>query len=311
MSELVKSYQICWKVGIRARQEGVLLSNPAFQIIKNPWYGWAADPFLFEKDGTTYIFAEVWNYFTQKGSIAYCTYKNGSITQWKKVISEWYHMSYPFIWEDDRGIHICAETNEAKKIYCYTAKCFPEKWIKEKSILEEGRYADSTILFQDDKPAYMFTYATDGENKGKLCRIKLKSDMSVDGKIDIITSNQEIARPGGGFLEEGGILYRVAQNCSTSYGESLFFCRVLDTDGDYVEEKSFERRYEDVSKGVNEACIGMHTYNRSKHFEVIDFRIMHFNIFDYVFSRLMVLRNFIGRNVLKTIMIILKILKIK
>ena len=299
MTALLKSYQIIWKVGIRRRQEGILSDKAEFHLIKNPWYGWVADPFLFKKEDTTYIFAEVWNYFRQRGSIAYCKIHDGKIGKWKIIISQWYHLSYPFIWEDKNGVHICAETNECQKIYSYRAKEFPDKWVKEKVIIDNGKYADSTFLFRNKLPEYLFTYAIDGVNKGNLCRIKVNENLEPISALESITDVPELSRPGGNFITEHGELFRIAQNCSKSYGESLFFCKVKDKGQYYCEEKSFERRYEDIKTDLPIKCIGMHTYNRSKNYEVVDFRIRQFNIWNFLFSKLMIFCNFIGRNILK------------
>ncbi len=306
MSGLIKSYQVEWKVGIRKREQGILSVDSPFFIIQNPWYGWAADPFLFEKDGTVYIFAEVWNYFRQRGSIAFCCYQDGKASPWKNVISEWHHMSYPFIWEDEQGIHICAETNEAKKIYTYRAAEFPFRWKKETVILEGDKYADTTLLPENGTMKYLFSYQIQ-KGTSFLVRGRLQKDMSLDGKLELITNDARIARPGGKFFSENGELYRVAQNCSVSYGESLIFLKLLACGEHYQEEFAFERRLEEIKMQPEEtACIGMHTYNRSEHFEVVDFRIRSFHFWDYIFSKLMIFRNFIGRNVLKVVRIFYK-----
>lgn len=108
---------IQWIIGYRKKQEGLLEKGEPFLFI-NPWYGWCADPFIFETDTDVYIFSEIWNYFKQRGSIGYCKLmKNNKFSKWRTIIAEKYHMSYPFIWKDNAGIHICAETSGNESIY--------------------------------------------------------------------------------------------------------------------------------------------------------------------------------------------------
>lgn len=277
------SIHINWKIGLRIREKGLLCDGGTFQIIKNPWWGWAADPFLFESDGIIYIFAEVWNFFLQRGTIGYCTISNGQASKWNVIIKERYHLSYPFIWKDEKGIHICAETCGKRNIYFYTAKKFPDNWEKEESKLTGRKYADSTMLFNKEGAIqYCFSYIVEGINIGRLCRYSVRGDMFDKNSEICITEDAEIARPGGAFFREKGVLYRVAQNCGESYGRSLIFLEVISAEAPYKEKRIKEVLFDDVKTDIEFKKIGMHTYNRSEHYEVVDFRTKQFNFLSMV-----------------------------
>ena len=125
---MIESAKISWKIGYRKRN-----SNDPIKMIKNPWWGWCADPFLFEYKEETYVFAEIWNYFSLKGCIGYYKIKGQNCDKrWHIIIEEKYHMSFPYIWQDVDGIHICAETNGAKKLGIYNCINFPKEWVYEK-----------------------------------------------------------------------------------------------------------------------------------------------------------------------------------
>ena len=54
-----------------------------YELIPNPNWAWAADPFLVEYKGELYIFAELFLYKSERnGVIGYCKYKNGTFGEW-------------------------------------------------------------------------------------------------------------------------------------------------------------------------------------------------------------------------------------
>ena len=303
MSKSYTPYNICWNIGIRKRQDGIFSKGKKFKILKNPWWGWLADPFIIKKDGRTYIFAEVWNYFRQWGSIAYAEYSNGKIGKWKSVISEFYHLSYPHLWEENGQIYMCAETNESQSLYLYKAVDFPNKWAKFKIIKDNIICADSTFLKdKNSKNKYCFTFVIGNEGKGHLSRITCDDKYNFINETLDITDDMRYARPGGAFINYENKIVRVAQNCSESYGQSIFFMEVnKNAFGVYKEKIMFERKIEDITNDAGLKPIGMHTYNFSEDYEVTDFRVEKFNIFDCFFYYLRPVRNFAGRNIMKII----------
>lgn len=286
-----KPYKIRYYIGIRKRQKGILEPSKRFYIIKNPLSGWCADPFIFEYKDCTYIFAEKWDYIKQKGIIAYTQIKGGKTTQWEEIIEEPYHLSYPNIWRDDKGVHICAESSSSGEVYTYTAVDFPNIWRKDKIWWRGNSLADTTILFdKKNSPQWLFTYGCSGLVNGKLFRIKLNSEQEVEGNLLFVSRNKKVARPGGKFIFDENSIYRVAQNCSKSYGRSISICKVLEcTEKCYKEKFKFERSFEYMKTDKKLKIIGMHTYNCSTKYEVVDFRVNKFGLIDmffYILKRL-------------------------
>lgn len=261
--------------------------------IKNPWWGWAADPFLVEADGVTYVFAELWNYFFQKGSIGYIEITDGHVGEWKIAIREWYHMSYPFIWRDEKGYHICAETSRIKQTYCYDAVVFPKKWRKSKIYNTGLNLADTTFLFDENMNIKIaFSYLIEG-NLGKLISL----DTSWNGRYSVLSEDLHNARMAGAIIKQKREKYRLAQICDESYGKGICVNRI-------VNEKPYQ---EELMKEVffsNKICkskydiIGMHTYNQSDEYEVIDLRYHHFNSMNFICFYLIKAINFVARNLI-------------
>lgn len=276
---MVESVAISWKIGLFEDNDiFALKEKKKMHLLPNPWWGWCADPFLFEYEGDVYVFAEIWNYFKQRGAIGY--YKvTGNDNSWHIVISERYHLSYPMIWKDEQGIHICAESCGCMDLHRYDCVDFPDRWKKERVYIREQKLADSTFLFNDSgNPVYCFTYEILGKNKGILKRYNFKDDY-IDMKSETeITRNSKFSRPGGMFIRRDGKIYRVAQDCSNSYGEHLCFLKV-ENDNPYRESMTKMISYESFNVAD---CIGIHTYNKLGKYEVVDFRIRKFSIINFI-----------------------------
>ena len=61
------------------------IKNITFKTIPNSYTYWVADPFPFEKDGKLYIFGEMYDYFSLKGSTAYTALINCNFPKWKQI----------------------------------------------------------------------------------------------------------------------------------------------------------------------------------------------------------------------------------
>ena len=77
-----------WNVAIRNKSTGDILDNTKipFKVIKNNFRYWAADPFILEKDGKAYIFAELYDYVLRRGVLGYCSIEGDKASKWKPII---------------------------------------------------------------------------------------------------------------------------------------------------------------------------------------------------------------------------------
>ncbi len=81
-----------------------------FRTIKNGWNYWVADPFPVEVEGKLYIFGEMYEWTTLKGSICYTELTENGFTKWKKIIEEPYHLSFPNIFKIKNEFYMCPES---------------------------------------------------------------------------------------------------------------------------------------------------------------------------------------------------------
>lgn len=270
-----KLFNDSWNVAFRRKTKGILrdLKTP-FIVINNPPHCWAADPFVIEDKGTTYIFAELYDSRRGRGVIGYCELlENDTWTEWRPVIIEPYHLSYPHVYRENNEIYMIPEANQSRTLYCYKAVEFPEKWEKLSPIRENVRYAD-TSLFQWKEHSFALTYDVENIEDYKLILLDLEHP-EYDRVINL--SDADYRRPAGRMDSEHSI--RVAQNCRNGYGEGLIFYRYgISDENQYSEKQVAELTPNQINLSEKKYLCGMHTYNTSEHYEVIDIKTREFSL---------------------------------
>lgn len=265
-----------WNIAWRRACPGAILcdSDTVFQVVKNPIRYWAADPFIVEWEGITYVFAELYDYILRRGIIGYCTITNNMTSKWKPVIKEKYHLSFPYIYRIGNQFYMIPESHEAGALYRYKATSFPEQWEKDLVIRTGVNYVD-TVLLSEPSPSYAISYNL--TNNGNHLTLLDLLDSEHDQSLDLPC--QFLRRPAGRPLFSQCI--RVAQDCSDEYGKGLIFYQYLLSDGQY-KEKELTRKYpHSFNYSIPVYLEGIHTYNCCEHFEVIDIKTRRFNPIDF------------------------------
>lgn len=282
MLERTPLFAESWNVALREKPCGTLLDDKKtpFRILKNSLRYWAADPFLFEHEGETYIFAELYDYIRCKGGLGYCKWNNGAPTEWKQVITEPYHLSYPCIFQKGTDIFIMPESGADKSLYCYKAVHFPDQWEKAQVLRKNVVYGDTTP-FCVESHRYALTYDVSNTQHYALKLLNLEDAFSKD--VDVSSEDWNQQRPAGNFFYYGTQLVRPAQVCVRDYGEGLNFFACSVTDGQYQEQKIQQIMPDELT--FTSACIldGMHTYNGTEKYEVIDIKTRRLNFLNLFF----------------------------
>ena len=283
MFERTGLYAESWNVAWRKKKTGSILNDfvTPFQIVKNNFKYWAADPFLFQYDDDFYIFAELYDYVECRGGLGYCKWNGKTFGKWKKVISESYHLSYPFIFDKDGQIYIMPESGASQTLYLYRAVDFPDKWEKMNVLRKDVVYGD-TSLFEWGGRTYALTYNVRDSKEYKLVLLDMKDEIN-DCTIDSMYPSEHLRPAGKMFCWEGRCL-RPAQNCTNDYGEGLIFYEYnIDIKGSYTEDVVQGIMPKQLTFSKNILLDGMHTYNSMNGFEVIDIKTRRFNLLNFVF----------------------------
>lgn len=271
MGEEMKKFEF-WTIAYRKRGAKLLLedSTAAFHIIENTWRYWCADPHLFENEGRTYVFAELYDRVLRRGVIGCCEITDSGYTPWKVILKMPWHLSYPHIFKKDGEIYMIPESYVGNEIALYKATNFPEKWEKVKTLKKDYVAVDSTLFTYKGK---MWLQTLQFEKDHELFRLfAVKEDRLSDTSFQIAKDDAN-KRPAGKLFWYSGKFYRPAQDCTDNYGCALNFYEVTKADNDAYEEtlvvKILPTEIRSDFSGVPQ---GIHTYNLSDKYEIIDLK---------------------------------------
>lgn len=280
---LRKFYSESWNVAFRNNSTGDIFQNKSdpFIIIKNSFRYWAADPFIIEIEDKVFIFAELFDYVLRRGILGYCTISNNKASKWKPIITEPYHLSFPCVFIQDNIIYLMPESNAGKVLTLYKSEKFPHDWQKIEILRSDVKFVDTTpmpIPWQN----YAVTHNIDNMDNPKLLLIDLNNK-----KDDTYISHNDPlrSRPAGHFFYYKKKLIRPAQYSEDNgegYGKSLIFYECNFDGSEYSETEFIEIKPKELCYDKKIHLNGMHTYNSSEHYEVIDIKTRRFNPLDFI-----------------------------
>lgn len=274
-----------WHAAYRKTPCGSVLTDhdTPFTVIPNTRTMCAMDPFVFEHGGQTYVFAEVYSLFRQRGAIGYCRMDGDRFTKWKTVIVEPYHLSYPYLIERGGEVYMIPESYQSGEVYVYRAVEFPETWEKIHVMKDGVKYVDTSFLCEGDD-TYAFTYDIEADPH-RLLLYRLQNGIMSEEACKEISRDDAVARPGGYPFRKDGKWIRVSQDCDGSYGKAVVFSEIAESFWESYSETPVDRfGIDDVklTKPLRYAIEGLHTYTATPSMEVIDLKGRRVSLVDIV-----------------------------
>lgn len=270
-----------WNVAVRERTEGLLLSDreTPFALIPNTRRTWEADPFLFEHEGTPYVFSEMYDYLTRRGGIGYSRLENGRWSKWKLVIDEPFHMSFPNVFRLGKEIVMVPETSADRSLRLYRAVAFPDRWELVKVLAEDVMWVDTTFWQEADK-WFAITRDLEHWDDQRDLLLELNEAFDILTVTPIREGDSARSRQGGNFFAVRGTEFRVTQDCTEHYGGALAFSEFR---RDSLAEEGMgpvvlHLEPEELRFAEQRSWTGLHTYNISEHYEVVDVERRHFHL---------------------------------
>ncbi len=183
-----------------------------------------ADPFMMVHESHLYIFFEI---ITpgEVGKIA--AYKTKDLAEFDYlgiILSEPYHLSFPFLFRQSNNIFLLPESSKNNELTLYKFKKFPFEPVKIKTLLH-GRYVDSFIV---NKNEVFFLFTTSDKGLEIFFSENISEEEFIPHPKNPICVDPIFSRSGGGPLYINGELHRVAQDCSSTYGKNLNLIKILE-----------------------------------------------------------------------------------
>jgi hypothetical protein len=202
-----------------------------------------ADPFLFQKDGQTFVFFENYVYRTGQGKITAGVYRDGRLQVLGDALDLPYHVSFPFVFEHNGEIYLMPETCGAQRVEIWRAIEFPLRWERH-SVALQGQSVADPVLLHDAGRWWLFANISETPFEDHCNELHL---FEVDGPAltritphprNPVVIGSDTARNAGRIVRRAGKLLRTSQNNARGiYGYGLNIMEITTLDGERYEER--------------------------------------------------------------------------
>lgn len=187
-----------------------------------------ADPFLFVKKNQLFLFFEDLSAYGAKGVIRMTRTEN--MHDWTRpvtVLQEPFHLSFPFVFEDNGEVYMIPETYQDLSVRLYKGNEDLTQWVYVKTLLQGEKYVDSFICIHDG--IYYLFAPIELPDHNYIQNLYFSNSLVGNWVLhpsSPIALGKDIARNGGSMYCFDGKMYRPAQNCAVRYGGNVGICKV-------------------------------------------------------------------------------------
>ncbi len=243
-----------------------------FEKIHPPKDRFWADPHLIKNNNKYYIFIEEFPFKEKKGFIScFEMDSEGRYTDPIKVLERDYHLSYPFVFEDNGNTYMIPETKTNNTIELYKCTEFPYKWELAKVLMNNIAAVDATVFYLENK-YWLFANIVRNEGASSF------DDLFIFSSPTLISNNWEShpknpiisdvkrSRPAGKIFSYNNKIYRPSQNCSKLYGYGMKMNQIIElNDTNYNEKEVYS-----INPNWDQSIIATHTFNYCDNLTIID-----------------------------------------
>ena len=230
-----------------------------------------ADPFLVKKD-KYYLFFEVKSKRKRDiGEIGLAIGDSLKNLKYQKIIlRENFHLSYPYVVEENNQFYMIPESGENKDLRLYEAVNFPFEWKLKKIIFNGIKFADPTLVYLDNK-WWLFVTNMDKNALEIYYSNSLLNEFKPHLKNPFYVNEDDKNRNGGRIFVNNEKVYRFVQNCKNYYGEKVDMYEIIKLNENEFEEKFIKTILSPSGKGWN--AKQMHTIDvikEDKYYAIVD-----------------------------------------
>ncbi|WKK66839.1 glucosamine inositolphosphorylceramide transferase family protein [Lutimonas zeaxanthinifaciens] len=235
-----------------------------------------ADPFVIKKFDTYYVFVEELIFSENIGYIVLIEIDQyGNYSQPKTILKKDYHLSYPFLIEDNDELYMIPESSEKNRIEIYHCTDFPLEWKLKKVLFKEIKAVDTTI-FKHNNVYWLFCNISEMKGAPIIDDLflyysdSLLSAKWIEHPSNPIVSNSKNSRSAGAVFKKENRIFRPSQNCTNHYGYGIEIMEIINLTKTEYKEINFQSiRPTDLGKN----CISTHTINHNSGMTILDAQI--------------------------------------
>jgi hypothetical protein len=281
-----------WNVGLLNQTPENVVKNPAFAEIRwlpdPPKSHYYADPFGFFRDGKFNIVFENFDYQTRKGIISQVEFADGNFGKTQPAITEEFHLSYPFIFENEGQIFCIPETAAINQVRLYQFENSSGRFVFQKVLLEGFPAADPTIFRYDGLWWLFATHQAQSNSSLYAFYAKSPDHAFVPHHSNPVKIDVRSARPAGTPFYDGKNFIRPAQDCSETYGGRVVLNKISVLNPFEFKEEPVGFLEPPKNSKYNR---GLHTLAGMADFTLIDGKRFKFNYNNFKF---MIVKKFVS-----------------
>jgi hypothetical protein len=262
-----------WSLAISAKPPGLIgpgapADLSSFVFVQAPPGHFYADPFLFRRGGSRWLFFEDYDFATRRGTIACAALdEQGRLGPARTVLDRPFHLSYPCVFEHEGEVYMVPESKANGTVDLYRCRRFPGEWELARTLFD-GPVVDTTVVWHD---ARFWFFATLLDPRGGAGELWLFTAPALHHPwaphpMSPISSDVRTCRGAGAIVHAGGRLYRPCQDGSRAYGGSLAINEIVTMDAQRYAEREVRR----VEPTWRRGLVGTHSYAALDGLEVID-----------------------------------------
>lgn len=224
--------------GVASSEQGVAV------VIRPPDAAFWADPFLLRRNHRTWVLFEELAFATNRGHISAIEIDGSGrpIAAPQVVLREPWHLSYPFLWQEGERLYMIPEAGESRELTLYEAVGDEMKWQRRAVLISGERLADATVVRADDR-LWMFATCASSDNASMEDTLQIYWSERIEGPwhphaLNPVKIDATCSRPAGSMRLVDGVLHRVVMDCSSTYGGSVRWMRVVRLTTDEFEEEA-------------------------------------------------------------------------
>lgn len=226
---------------------GKFLSSSLFRLkpLKVPRNEFWADPFIIDYKNKNYVFFENYSYKTKKGKISCGILKDNKLINIEDSLILDYHLSYPFVFEEEDNIYMIPETHQNKRLEIFISKKFPNDWELYSTAFEGELIVDASYFCDKNNDKWLFLNKSRNKDVPfdnelyiyKIDSLRLKT--IIPHELNPVYIDSRVARNAGPIFEYDGFYYRPSQaNVENIYGRYLNLNKIIElSTKKYIEEK--------------------------------------------------------------------------
>jgi len=221
-----------WIVLAAQGQGGLTPDWSALRRLDPPRDRYWADPMVVERDGQVYIFIEEFMNNTGLGRLACLTLNaQGQVIANQTILERPYHLSYPFIFEQQGKTYMIPEAAKNRQSELYCCIKFPDQWEFVMPLMTAVYAVDSTLLNHEGR-WWLFANIKAEEGASSCDELHVfwaddpLSNSWTPHPLNPIVSDVSLARPAGPIFQYEGRLFRPSQDCSRRYGYAVNINRI-------------------------------------------------------------------------------------